>query len=166
MGGNEKGNTSLFYNFFVIWFFILEKSLVPYILLMLKCKSPITQSGKASLELNAFAETKRHPLTNQMRKKSWKNMYYMSCYCQLPRYKVAILDQECYIKNYWNFQINTYQPLLLFKKSFKEFINLQEPKSWSEISIFITIYYHWSNFFSWLRQSQNSFFYSDGCHLL
>ena len=42
-------------------------------------------------------------------------MYYMSCYCQLPRYKVAILDQECYIKNYWNFQINTYQPLLLFK---------------------------------------------------
>ena len=84
----------------------------------------------------------------------WGRKVEKLCTMPLPRYKVAILDQERYIKNYWNFQINTYQPLLLFKKSFKEFINLQEPKSWSEISIFITIYYHWSNFFSWLRQSQ------------
>ena len=128
MGGNEKGNTSLFYSFFLIWFFILEKSLVPYILLMLKCKSSILIHNRPKME--------KHPWSTMLLQKRrdipWRtrwgrkveSMYRiriipewfkdrasklrffkslasnqngrgfvhcaMSCYCQLPRYKVAI----------------------------------------------------------------------------
>ena len=93
---------------------------------------------------------KRHPLTNQIRKRSWRTSYVILWPLS---YKVAILDQECYIKNYWNFQRNTYQHLLLFKISFKESINLQEPKNWSEFSILL-LYIVIDQFFSRLRQLQ------------